>query len=189
MSIKEAILISVSLVLLAMTIYFKVDATKLKEKNEQIEQEFLQYKQNEISFKREQEKTLAEQARKQKAQERQKFLQLQKEELKTRVNSAYILAQKLSQKYKNLKNKKEIIIEALTQRGVYIKNYQGDMVNDVALKYLDNSNRAIPLEEIQKVRRHKEGYINIATKNEKQIIYVKNLQIFDLFIGASVIFR
>ena len=189
MSIKDSILISLSLVLVVTAIYLKLDVYKLKKENLQIKDEFVRYKKEIIKTQLAKEKLLLAQQEKQKLQEKQRFLQEQKDAVKIRVNQAYTLAQMLHKKYKHSKNIKAIIIEALTQKNVYIKNYQGNRLNNVSLIYLQNLNRTIPLEEIQKVRRHKEGYINIATKNEKQIIYVKDLKMFKLFIGASVILR
>ncbi len=183
MKIRELFLIIVSVGLLSTTLYFVMQNTKLKEENLHVKKELQTYIQNAQNAK---EEALQEQKDFEKAQKVKEHLAL-----KERVKEAYLLAQALQEKYKDRKNLQLIIVEALNQKGVYVKNYAGDSVGDVQGVYLKDGLRAIALEEIQKVRRRKEGYIQLQDENseQKEEIYVKDLEMYQLFIGASRIFR
>lgn len=116
-------------------------------------------------------------------------------QLQEKVTLAYDEAHKIYDKYKKSKTKKALqkeIKNALAQLHfqdktsvVFIKNYLGDTL----LHKDDNRNRQyrdIDLESIQKVRKHKEGYLHyVSLSDEKKIVYVKNLDLFDWYIGAK----
>jgi len=182
MKLRESMLIILGVGLLSSTIYCMLNENKLAEENKKITNEFLTYKTNLHKDKALAQAMQKAQLIKEKEQEREKL----RLSLKEKVQKAYTLAHRLDKKYKNKANKKLIILESLNQTGVYIKNYAGNQVGDVPSFYLVDSIRAVPLEEIQKVRRHKEGYIKIKSDNSKQVeyIYVKDLEINQLFIGA-----
>ena len=194
MKTREYLLIILSIGLLASTVYFILHANKLSRENEIIKGEFTAYKKSvhkakEAEVKRVELLKLAqtEKEKREKIAYREKLYR----GLKEKVQKAYKLAQRLEKKYKRKKSRKSIIIEALNQSGVYIKSYSGNQVGDINSSYLVDGLRAIPLEEIQKVRRHKEGYIKVESEKNAAIeyIYVKNLEMYQLYIGASVIFR
>jgi len=129
-----------------------------------------------------------------------------KKELKKEVVLAYKIAHKIYKRYKGKKSTKEIksrIKEALLEivyndknEYIFITNYKANAVlsgshlkeEDISL-YLDADNRSVVLEEIQKVRRHKEGYIysNRSDTGEKEIVFVKDLGFYDWYIGSSVL--
>ena len=187
MKIREILLIVLSASLLASTLYFVLENKKINTKYTALEDEFTAYKKSVQDAKK-----LALQVQKEAA------LQAKKEErekrrmgLKQRVENAAHNVQRLEKKYKHKRDKKWILLEALNQSGVYVKNYSGDRVGDVSVSYLKDGLRAIPLEEIQKVRRRKEGYIIVKDVKSQQVqyIYVKDLPNEHLFIGASLILR
>jgi len=189
--LREFILIIVSVGLLLSTLYFSLRANNINKENEKIKNKFTIYKKNVLLEKEAEVKKL--EALQKVKHEKEKQEQRKKLHLgvKLKVQNAYKLAQRLNKKYKKKSNKKYIIIEALNQSGVYVKNYAGNQVGDINTSYLIDGLRAIPLEEIQKVRRHKEGYIEVKSQNsnETEYIYVKNLEMNQLFIGANAIFR
>ena len=191
MKLREFILIIVSVGLLLSTLYFSLRANNINKENEKIKNKFTIYKKNVLLEKEAEVKKL--EALQKVKHEKEKQEQRKKLHLgvKLKVQNAYKLAQRLNKKYKKKSNKKYIIIEALNQSGVYVKNYAGNQVGDINTSYLIDGLRAIPLEEIQKVRRHKEGYIEVKSQNsnETEYIYVKNLEMNQLFIGANAIFR
>lgn len=118
-------------------------------------------------------------------------------ELKEDVSLAYETVHTIYEKYKRTKSTKELkkyIKERLSQLRfenkallVFIKNYNGDTLLDVDDKSANTQYRDITLESVQKVRKHKEGYIRYdSLSNEKKTLYVKNLDLYDWFIGATV---
>ena len=183
MKLRESILIILSVGLLSSTVYFVLNVSKLHKENEKVKNELLAYKTS-VHLNKEAEKKILEELKKK--QKEKQYL-----EVKQKVEDAYALAHRLKNKYKHKKNQESIILEALNQSDVYVKKYTGNQVGDVNISYLVDGLRAIPLEEIQKVRRRREGYIKVKSQNTKavQYIYVKNLEMHQLFIGASVIFR
>jgi hypothetical protein len=197
MRIRDSIFIILGLTLLTFVVYLKLELAKLENKNlnlkiseRTISQEFKNYKAQEIQKKFLQEKKRAQEKRKRLALEEEQQRVQKIENLKIKVDTAYEAAQKLYTKYKNRKCKKSIIKEALNQHLVFIKDYEGNSVGEIQAKELQTQGRAIGLEEIQKVRRHKEGFIKISPPDAKitQTIYVKDLEMYDLYIGSSTIF-
>ncbi len=129
-----------------------------------------------------------------------------KSELRTRVDMAYKSAKFIYEKYKGKKSKQEIkerIIDALNQMTytqnkdyIFITDFSGKNIlsRSSTLKqknisgYTDVDNRAIILEEIQKVRKRGEGFLesNFYVGAGRQITFVKNLNIYNWYIGSSV---
>ena len=127
-----------------------------------------------------------------------------KEDLKKEVDIAYSIAQKIYTKYKKTKSKKEIqehIKEALFEmiyndqsEDIFITNFKAEAIlhgshlsqEKIAL-YQDADHRSIVLEEIQKVGKYGEGYLESrrADSAKKEIIYVKDLGIYNWYIGSS----
>jgi len=125
-------------------------------------------------------------------------------ELKNEVDLAYKIAHKIYNKYRGKKSSKEIkqrIKDSLsemvfnnTSGHIFVTDFSGNAIlngshlkdKDIA-NYRDADNRAIILEEIQKVRKRKEGFLhsNRYKENEKEIIYVKDLEIYNWYIGSS----
>ena len=128
-----------------------------------------------------------------------------KKELKTRVDMAYKSARYIYEKYVGKKSKKEIkerIIDALNQMTYNIQQdyiFINDFIGNNILSrssllsqknisaYEDVDGRAIVLEEIQKVIKDDEGFLesNFYTGSGKQIILVKNLDMYNWYIGSS----
>jgi len=195
MHIRDFLFVILGLTLLIFVVYFKLKIDKLEEKNldlkiskRTISQKFKNYKSQEIQRKFLQDKKRAQEEKKRVALEEEQ-LRIQKiANLKIKVDTAFTVAQKISKKYRNTKCKEYIIKEALNQHLVFIKNYQGTSVGNVKSEYLEIKGRAIGLEEIQKVRRHQEGFIKINSTdaNVTQTIYVKDLGMYDLYIGSTV---
>lgn len=192
------ILLVSNVVLLFLVIYLKLNSDNLADIIGAQEKEFRTYKQNEIVLKKQEaqrkqdEKSRLEKLKQaQLVQKQKELLQKRREALQLKVENAYQVAQQLAKKYKKRHCKKAIILEALNQHKVYVKNFNGNSLGDVNVTYLKDGLRAIGLEEIQKVGRYKEGYIDIIEKGtqKKQTIYVKNLDMFGLYVGASEIFR
>jgi len=127
-----------------------------------------------------------------------------KEDLKKEVDIAYAVAQKIYKKYKNTKSKKEIqehIKEALSEmtyndksKYIFLTNFNAEAIlhgshlaqEKIAL-YQDADHRSIVLEEIQKVRKHGEGFLESrrSDSSKREIIYVKDLGIYGWYIGSS----
>jgi hypothetical protein len=191
MRVRESILIIISVGLLSSSVYFFLSKDKIESENIKIKKEFLSYKQNLQNVRETEAKKLKLLKIKQKEKEKNEYREKLYLDVKQKVQGAYVLAQRLKEKYKNKRNASQIIIEALNQRGVYVKNYKGNQVGDINTVHLIDGLRAVSLEEIQKIRRHKEGYIEVKSQNSNEIeyIYVKNLEMNQLFIGASAIFR
>jgi signal transduction histidine kinase len=135
-----------------------------------------------------------------------KFDEQMKAELKSRVDRAYDIANSIYKKYKGKKSKQDIkqrIIDALERMRfnnkknyIFMMNYNGDSIlsgshkfpSKNIINYTDADNRSIILEEIQKARKYKEGFLRsrfVSTK-EWQSIYVKDLGFYNLYIGSSV---
>ncbi len=184
---RESLLILLSVALLSTTLYLARENSQLQVQQEALHHEFLEYKKSvakakELALQTQKEAVL--QAKK--AEQEKQILAL-----KEKVETTFTRVQALQKKYKNKKCKKLILLEVLNQSGVYVKNYSGDSVGDVRVSYLKDGLRAIPLEEIQKVRRKKEGSIKVQDDKSQQVqyIYVKDLPSEHLFIGASLILR
>ena len=127
-------------------------------------------------------------------------------ELDARIDVAYKTARFIYEKYKKKKSNKNIkerIVDALGhmkyaehENYVFITDYRANSIllgtQDIDKKslasYVDADYRSIVLEEIQKVRRYKEGFIKTrdANRGEKEIILVKDLGAFDWFLGTSI---
>ena len=129
-----------------------------------------------------------------------------KKELKIKLDSAYLSASYIYNKYKNTKSKKDIqqrIIDSLSQMNynnntnhIFIRSFGGKSLlsNNEKFKdmdllvYSDADGRAIILEEITKVRKHKEGFIRtrFSEGSGVQLEMVKNLGFYDWYIGTSI---
>ena len=127
-------------------------------------------------------------------------------ELKSRIDAAYENARFIYEKYKDVKSEsdvKERIVDALShmkheehENVIFITDYKGnsillgnqDMDKDNLVSYIDADYRSIVLEEIQRVRRRKEGFIKSthALNQEKEIILVKDLDAYGWFIGSAI---
>ncbi len=127
-------------------------------------------------------------------------------ELKTRVDMAYESARFIYEKYKGKKSKRDIkerIVDALNQMMysgkkdyIFITDFSGNnilsrspLLNQKNISaYVDTDGRSIILEEIQKVRKLGEGFLesNFYPGAGKQIILVKNLDMYNWYIGSSV---
>ncbi len=130
-----------------------------------------------------------------------------KKELKNRVNLAYDTASYIQDKYKKLSHaviiKRHIsdLLKRMVWKGnqknyIWITDYRGNNILSAdknlhkrnIIDYKDADGRAIVLEEIQMVRKHKEGFITtrLNKKNSKQIMYVKDFGHYDWFFGSGM---
>lgn len=129
-----------------------------------------------------------------------------KTELSQRVDMAYESARFIYEKYEGKKDKREIkerIVDALNQMTysakkdyIFIADFNGNnvlsrspLLNQENISgYVDVDGRSIILEEIQKVRKIGEGFLesNFYSGAGKQIILVKNLDMYDWYIGSSI---
>jgi hypothetical protein len=124
-------------------------------------------------------------------------------ELKTKVDHAYETAHLIYDKHKGLKSKKDIqerIIETLRygkgckgENTLFINNFDANSVftqtpeKSYEALDVDADGRTIALEMLQKVRKYSETYIYTNTKhNTRELIYAKNLDLYDWFVGASI---
>ena len=124
-------------------------------------------------------------------------------ELKLKVDIAYKSIRNIYDKYNNKKSKKEIkamIKEVLSQISfnnekdyIFINDFESNTILSAKPKYfdatyIDADYRSIFLEEIQMVRKHKEGFLySKYSKNEpKDVIYVRDLGIYGWFIGSTI---
>ena len=127
-------------------------------------------------------------------------------DLKVRVDMAYDTARYIYEKYKGKKTPKDIkqrIIDALEQMTynnrknyIFITSYVGESIlkgpqkfkSKNIISFVDSDGRSIILEEIQKARRHGEGFLRSRFYEDKewQKIYVKDLGFYGLFIGSNV---
>jgi len=125
-------------------------------------------------------------------------------ELKSEVDLAYKIARKIYKKYRGKKSSREIkqrIKDSLSEMvfnnksgHIFVTDFSGNAIlngshlkdKDIA-RYRDADNRAIILEEIHKVKKRKEGFLRSFRykDNEKEIIYVKDLEIYNWYIGSS----
>ena len=127
-------------------------------------------------------------------------------ELNSSVDGAYSSAHFIYDKYKSRRSSKEIkerILDALSQLHMngesielFITDFNGNAIlsskskelqKDLAA-YTDADGRSIILEEIQLVRKYGEGSLSSRYKDSDGMerIRVKNLGIFDWFIGSSL---
>jgi len=132
-----------------------------------------------------------------------------KRELNARIDVAYKTACYIYEKYKGKKSNKNIkerIVDVLGhmkygehENYVFITDYSANSVllgtQNIEKKnlasFIDADYRSIVLEEIQKVRRHKEGFIKSreAKTLDEEMILVKDLGAFHWFIGTSIKFK
>lgn len=129
-----------------------------------------------------------------------------KEELELKVNYAYELANIIYSKNKRVQSKlleetiKDLISHLIynnEKNFIFITDFDGDsilhgsqrMAKENFAIYLDADKRSIILEEIQKVRRNGEGFIQSRIEETKsnELIYVKKLGFYDWFIGSSIV--
>ena len=197
MRIRDSLFIIFTVALFALAVYFKLEISKLEDKNLElttsklnISDEFKSYKKQEIQKRFLQEKEMQKEQRERLVLEQKKLRIQKRRNLKIKVDTAFESAQKIYKKYRNTKCKEYIIKEALNQHLVFIKDYEGVVVGNIKDEHSDINGRAIGLEEIQKVRRHQEGFIKIksADTNTTQSIYVKDLGMYDWYIGSSTAF-
>jgi len=130
-----------------------------------------------------------------------------KKELKSRVNLAYDTASYIQDKYKKLSHAviikrhisdslKRMVWKGNQKNYIWITDYRGNNILSAdknlekrnIIDYKDADGRAIVLEEIQMVRKHKEGYINTRSnkKNGKQIMYLRDFGHYDWFFGSGM---
>ncbi|MEA2073004.1 MAG: cache domain-containing protein [Campylobacterota bacterium] len=127
-----------------------------------------------------------------------------KKDLEKKVEIAQNIAQTIYEKYKHKKSKKEIqqrikdslseIVYNESKDYIFITDFNSNAIlngshltdKEISL-YRDADNRAIILEEIQKVRKYGKGFLyskRFADK-EDEIIFVKDLGIYNWYIGSS----
>jgi len=126
------------------------------------------------------------------------------QELESRIDIAYKTARFIYEKYKKTKSRKDIkarIVDALGHMRygdygnyIFITDYSGNSIlmgnqnmdKKNLVSYLDADYRSIVLEEIQKVRKRKEGFLtsNNSIDNKKEVILVKDLGAYKWFIGS-----
>ncbi|MEA1920399.1 MAG: cache domain-containing protein [Campylobacterota bacterium] len=130
-----------------------------------------------------------------------------KKELKSRVNLAYDTATYIQDKYNKLSHAviikrhisdslKRMVWKGNQKNYIWITDYRGNNILSAdenldkrnIIDYKDADGRAIVLEEIQMVRKHKEGYINTRfnKKSGDQIMYVKDFGHYDWFFGSGM---
>ena len=124
-------------------------------------------------------------------------------ELNKHIEKASRIASKTYKRYKTRKKIKNKIIENLKEINdenlyptYFITDYSGNSIllgnqkadKENLVSYLDADYRSIILEEIQMVRKRSSGYICSTNSivNNKEIVYVKDLGIYDWFVGASI---
>ncbi len=126
------------------------------------------------------------------------------DELKARVELAYESATYIYEKYKKTNSKNDIknrIKDALSKMSdnknyIFISSFSGDSIlsgsrgtkDKNLLGYTDADGRSVVLEEITKVRKHKEGFIKSTDPKNGRLksIYVRNLGFYDWYIGSSI---
>ena len=123
------------------------------------------------------------------------FEKQEKEELSLKVNQAYKMIETLQKYMKNSSLKKEIV-ELFQESEIFISDYNGNAIllgkqqlgDSSLVEYVDKDARSIVLEEIQKVKRHGEGFLTTtnSVSGQKEIIFVKDVKELDWFIGAVV---
>ena len=129
-----------------------------------------------------------------------------RDELKRRVDRAYETAVFIQNKYKKMKNSKNIrqriedAIEHMVyndkKNHIFMMDTQGNSIlsgkykfkSKNILDFEDVDGRSIILEEIQKVKKHGEGFLRsrFSKDGSWQVIYVKDLGFNNLFIGSTV---
>jgi len=128
-----------------------------------------------------------------------------KKELKSKVDIAYNIAHEIDTKYKKKKKLakqrvKDALYELVSDNEydtIFITDYRANAIllgshleDENIAHYLDKDSRSIVYEEIQKVRRHGEGFISsIRNSGDKEIIYVKNLDLYNWYIGSSMLVK
>jgi len=132
-----------------------------------------------------------------------------KEEIKSKVLTAYNIANNLYQKHKNTPNIQELIKESLRElkfhelgdQYVFMTKLDGTFILTPGLSHLEGhnvfdlqtkSNKEALSNVIQMVREKKEGYYRYQWQNhrtmefEKKISYFKYFEPFDCYIGTGV---
>lgn len=122
-------------------------------------------------------------------------------ELKSNVESATESALRIFEKYRSRLDERQIkqrIIDCLAQfkneKGtakIFIKDFEGNqLLGEILASSPKNMiGRSLTLEEIQKVRKNGKGYLfNNLQNNSQKIVYVKNLGLYDWFIGSDTYF-
>ena len=128
-----------------------------------------------------------------------------KKELKSKVDIAYNIAHEIDEKYKKKKKLakqrvKDALYELVSDNEydtIFITDYRANAIllgshleDENIAQYLDKDSRSIVYEEIQKVRRHGEGYIkSVRNSGDKEIIYVKSLDLYDWYIGSNILVK
>ena len=128
-----------------------------------------------------------------------------KKELKSKVDIAYNIAHEIDSKYKKKKKiakqrVKDALYELVSDNEydtIFITDYRANAIllgshleDENIAQYLDKDSRSIVYEEIQKVRRHGEGFISsMRDSGDKEIIYVKNLDLYNWYIGSSILVK
>jgi len=128
-----------------------------------------------------------------------------KKELVKEVSFAYNRAHKIYDTYRKKESLNAIkarIKDSLSnikytddKAQIFITDYKQNSIvtgsqcigKEGVVNYADADNRVIVLEEIQKAKRHEEGFIESRNSitGKKEIIFVKDLKIFDWFIGSN----
>ncbi len=126
-----------------------------------------------------------------------------KTELKSSVDTAYDSARYIYEKYDGKRpiiEIKERVIDSqmafnTSKNPIFMASFNGDNIlprspelsQKNIIAYADANHRAVILEEIQKVRKHQEGFLksDLYEKNQSYITYVKNLNIYNYYIGSS----
>lgn len=168
--------------------YLQKVQTHLREANKTAIKEYIEAKKFESEFSLNQIMLLLYQAN-------QKFKP--KVELKEEVDKAYNIAHEIYDNNKKSKTTRALqasIKEALgkvtfasTNASLFIKDYSGNRLLKANVDSSNKEYRDIDLEAMQKVRRYKEGYIKyIGLSNEKKVSFVKNLDLYDWFIGSTL---
>lgn len=127
-----------------------------------------------------------------------------KRELQMRVESAYSVAHKIADRYKNKKRAKARVKEALQDmvfngesNRIFVTDYNANAIllgshlkeKNIA-QYLDRDGRSIVYEEIQKVRRHAEGCIkSVRESGEEELVCVKDLGLYKWYVGTNMLLK
>jgi len=128
-----------------------------------------------------------------------------RDELHKEVLSAYHTAHKVYDKYRTKESSKALkkrIKDALIHGGcgknctqIFLTDFKQNSIlkgtqtlgKDGVVNYADTDNRAIVLEEVQKVKHYGEGFLE--SKNsitgQNNIIFMMDLKLFDWFIGSN----
>ena len=121
-----------------------------------------------------------------------------KQKLQKRVDVAYANAMFIYEKYKGKKSNfeiKERILDSFNQMGysankdaLYISDFKGNNILFRSENIQKMYQRSLVLEEIQMVKKNSEGFLEgrFYQGVGKQIVFVKNLDMYGWYIGASI---